>query len=293
MTMTNDFAIFILSHGRPDKIYTLKALKASNYTGKYYIIIDDEDKTADRYKELYREKVIQFNKSEIASRTEEADNFNDKRAIIYARNACFEIAKKLNIKYFMQLDDDYTGFRYTADENWLYLNKRPKIKDLNRTINIMLDFYKSTSILAIAMSQGGDYIGGENSSVFKKRLARKAMNSFLCSTERPFKFVGRVNEDVNTYTWLQSIGGIFFTFARYRLEQKQTQSNSGGMTEMYLDSGTYIKSFYTVMFQPSSVKIRLMGNNQKQANVRKRLHHHIDWLRTAPKIISEDYNKLK
>lgn len=37
------FAVFILSHGRANNIITIQALKKSNYTGKIYIIIDDED----------------------------------------------------------------------------------------------------------------------------------------------------------------------------------------------------------------------------------------------------------
>ena len=47
--MLNDFAVFILSHGRADNIKTLKMLEDGNYTGDWYIVIDNEDKTADRY----------------------------------------------------------------------------------------------------------------------------------------------------------------------------------------------------------------------------------------------------
>ena len=66
------------------------------------------------------------------------------------------------------------------------------------------------------------------------------MNSFLCSTDRPFKFVGAMNEDVNTYTTLGSRGNLFFTFTSLQLDQKETQSQAGGITDMYLKYGTYI-----------------------------------------------------
>ena len=39
----DNFAVFILSHGRPDHIKTLKALQKGHYTGKTYIVIDNED----------------------------------------------------------------------------------------------------------------------------------------------------------------------------------------------------------------------------------------------------------
>lgn len=111
------------------------------------------------------------------------------------------------------------------------------------------------------------------------------MNSFFCDTERPFYFIGRINEDVNTYTTLASRGDLFFTLNNVQLVQTTTQSNKGGMTDVYLDSGTYLKSFFSVITMPSAVIIRDMGDNHR------RLHHHIKWNNTAPKIINQKYKK--
>jgi hypothetical protein len=69
------------------------------------------------------------------------------------------------------------------------------------------------------------------------------------------------------------------------LTQKQTQSNSGGMTDLYLDSGTYVKSFYSVMYAPSCVKVKAMGQTNK------RLHHEVDWSAAAPCIVKAEYSK--
>ena len=44
------FCAFILSHGRPDKVYTYKALQASGYTGDIIILCDNEDKTIHQYR---------------------------------------------------------------------------------------------------------------------------------------------------------------------------------------------------------------------------------------------------
>ena len=111
------------------------------------------------------------------------------------------------------------------------------------------------------------------------------MNTFFCSIDRPFKFIGRINEDVNTYTNYQSKGNVFFSIPFIQIDQLQTQSNEGGMTDVYLSSGTYIKSFYTVIFSPSCCKISLMGRTNK------RLHHRINWDNAVPKIINEKYKK--
>lgn len=284
--MIKNFAAFILSHGRANNVITYDTLIKTGYTGDIYIIIDNEDKTAKEYYDKFGDKVVMFDKKKIAKTFDEADNFNDRRAIVYARNACFDIAKDLGIKYFIQLDDDYTTFRFAANDKGEYITSNTAITKLDKIFEAMLNFYKSTNIHSIAMAQGGDFIGGENSRVFKEKLARKCMNSFICSTDRPFQFVGRINEDVNNYTHKGSLGYLFFTIATVRLEQKQTQSNEGGMTDIYLDNGTYIKSFYSVIFQPSAVTISLMGNKNN------RLHHRVNWNATTPVILDEKYKKI-
>ena len=275
----DDFAIFILTHGRPNNVHTFKTLFKSGYTGPIVIVIDNEDKSSDEYYKKF-ERVEMFNKKEVSQTFDEADNFNDRRSIVYARNACFKIAEKLGYKYFLQLDDDYTYFEYRV-----YNEKRlfpQKVLNLDAVILAYLDFYKKTNFATISMAQGGDFIGGKNNKMAKRpTVFRKCMNSFFCSTDRPFTFVGRINEDVNTYVKKQSVGLLMGTVPFIALGQKTTQKNKGGMTELYLDSGTYIKSFYTVIFSPSCCKIKMMGDKHK------RLHHSIKWDCAVPKIISE------
>lgn len=284
MKCPDDFCAFILTHGRPDKVYTIKSLRDSGYTGKVFLVVDDKDKTLPEYKKLYGDNVLVFSKDEIVKTFDEGDNFNDRRAIIYARNACFELAKKVGCKYFIQLDDDYTkwNYKYGLDGNY----GEWQIKNLDSIMLSMLNFYKKTPALSVAFAQNGDFIGGaEGSNAQSIALKRKCMNTFICSTDRPFSFFGRINEDVNTYTNLAHRGGLFLTVLNVAIIQKQTQSNKGGMTDLYLDSGTYVKSFYTVMYSPSMAKIGEIGTTQR------RLHHRIKWSNAVPVILNESYKK--
>lgn len=279
----DNFVAFILTHGRPDNVITYKSLRKQGYTGKIIVVIDDEDTTADRYYENF-DDVEMFSKEAIAKTFDEGDNFNDRRSIVYARNACFEIAKKRGYKYFIQLDDDYRRYEYRVYNE--QKQKPIRIKNLDNVFGALLDFYKKTNFATIAMAQGGDFIGGKNNKMAKRpTIYRKAMNSFICSTDRPFTFQGRINEDVNTYTSEASKGLLMGTIPLVALVQKTTQSNKGGMTDIYLDNGTYVKSFYTVLFSPSSCKVRPMGDT------RMRLHHAIDWDRAVPKLIKESLKK--
>ena len=96
-----------------------------------------------------------------------------------------------------------------------------------------------------------------------EKMKRKAMNSFICSVDRPFQFVGRINEDVNTYTTLGSRGCLLLQVPQVALNQKQ------------------------VMMMPSSVKVGVMGHSEET----KRLHHVINWNNTVPKILDERFKK--
>lgn len=276
-----NFAVFILTHGRPKNVKTYNTLKNHGYTGRIYLVIDDEDDTENEYREKYGDKVVQFSKREIEKKFDIGDNFTNKRGvIIYARNACFEIAQKLGITYFCELDDDYDSFSFRFNENGEF--KCSQIRNMDVVFSLMLDYYISLGdrCKTIAMAQGGDFIGGGHGRFGKEiKLFRKAMNSFICSTQRPFTFVGRINEDVNTYVSRGYKGDLFLTINLVCLNQVQTQSNKGGMTETYLESGTYLKSYYSIMYHPAAVKIAMMGN------INKRLHHQINWNAVAPKIV--------
>lgn len=283
--MNEDFAVFILTHGRPDNVKTLSTLKKCSYTGKVYFIVDNEDKTIDKYIKNFGDELVKvFDKKYYADMIDEANNFDNRKVIVHARNSCFDIASDLDLKYFIELDDDYTAFDYrlVIDENIIF---KP-IKNIDNIFDKLIDYYKSSNIDSIAFSQGGDFIGGiDNGKALYRFSKRKCMNSFLLSTDRKFKFIGSINEDVNSYTYLQSIGKLFLTIPFVSLTQKQTQKTSGGMTDIYLDKGTYVKSFTTVLFHPSGVNVSMMNANNK------RLHHSISWKNTVPMIISDKHKK--
>lgn len=283
-----EFAVFILTHSRPDNVKTLTTLKRCNYTGDIYFIVDNEDKTVDKYiKNFGIENVKIFDKKAVADRIDEGNNFDERRTITMARNACFEIAKELGIPYFIELDDDYTSFDYRIDTNSTENRGDIKlIKNIDRVFDYLLDYYKNSSFTSIAFAQGGDFIGGINNGKASYRFnKRKCMNSFICSIERPFKFIGAMNEDVNTYTTEGSRGKLFFTIPFVLLTQTATQSNKGGISDMYLKYGTYCKAFTTVMMHPSGVRVAMMNSSNP------RIHHTIRWINTTPMILSEKYKK--
>ena len=281
-----DFVVFILTHGRVDNQYTYRSLCEQGYTGRCVFVLDNEDGQVEEYKRRYgADNCYVFDKLAMSKRIDEVFR-GDRRVIVYARNACFDAARALGYKYFIELDDDYTSFVWRFDEECAYSPKTPKIKSLDVVFESMLRYYINTPLTSLAMAQGGDFIGGSSNQMLRSiGTKRKAMNSFICSVDRPFEFKGRINEDVNAYTQLTSVGKIFLTIVQCNLQQKITQSNGGGMTDVYRDSGTYVKSFSSVIVFPSGVKVTLLNSHHK------RIHHNVYWEHTAPKILQEKWRK--
>ncbi len=276
------FAVFILTHGRPDNCLTYETLKKCGYTGKVFLILDNLDKTESKYREKYGDEVIVFDKDAVAKVVDRGDNAPGLGTAMFARNACWDIARGLGLTHFVQLDDDYTNFQYRFDNEMRY---SPKVcRNLNRVFNIILDFVDESGADSVAMAQGGDYIGGEDATMSQQpELKRKCMNSWFCVTARQFPFTMRMNDDVTAYVVNGIKGKLFFTLNQVNLNQIPTQAAAGGMTELYRDAGTYVKTFYTIMASPSSVKAGILRGKSGA----KRVHHMVNWDSTVPKIIRE------
>lgn len=128
--MRDDFAVLILTHGRADNVVTMKTLQRQGYSGKWYMVIDDEDDMADDYRRNFGEEhIVTFCKQEAVDRADTMDNLDEHRAILYARNESFRIARDLGLKYFLMLDDDYSDFLFRFPEGKKMASKTPRGKD--------------------------------------------------------------------------------------------------------------------------------------------------------------------
>lgn len=279
----NDFAVMIICHGRAENTPTYVTLRNYGYTGRIIIVCDDEDKDLPNYQAIYPEVQV-FSKQEVLKYTDPMDNKHDMRCAVYARNACFDIAEKEGIKYFAEFDDDYTTIPYRWEEDGVLYRSRGA--NLDDVFEAYIEFLEtSDDIYSVAFGQPGDYIGGVGSRLHQMVYRRKCMNSWICKTDRRFTFNGTQNDDCTTYCIEGSRGKLFLTFDGIMIDQPETQQVKGGMTDMYLGTGTYQKTWYTIMACPSFVKAGMMGDRHW------RIHHSINHDSAYPMIISSRYKK--
>lgn len=282
MYKKNEFAVIIPTHGRADRVFTHESLRKSGYTGDIFLLCDDEDKELNQYKKRYGDKVLVFSKDEYAGKFDKMDNFGNKACVVYARNAIYDAAKSVGLKYISVADDDYTCFQYRITPDGGYYGKN--IKNADEVFSVYLDFLIESGIDTICFAQGGDYIGGsENQKVVDGfKTSRKMMNLYFFDVNKPLEFKGTINEDLTSSVTEGRVGKIILTSYMNSITQKETQSNAGGLTEIYLEVGTYVKSFYSVIAAPSCVQVAPMGDSSL------RLHHAVKWKHAVPKIIREN-----
>ena len=285
--------IFILTHERAEEITTYRLLQQYPVEYPVYIVVDDQDKQLDLYKELFGERLLIFNKEQIIQEynIDLAENFKNYLNITVPRTACFKLAKELGYDCFLELDDDYTRISYKVPLGTVLKDIKVPSADLNKILKYHFEFLMSTPVDSVALGQAGDYIGGVNASVVKHGSKRKAMNFLFMRTENVVKFSGTLNEDVTCYTNEAMKGKIFLTFPFVSVAQIESQQLEGGLEHIYKDYGTYVKSFYSILYTPSAIKIATMAGNNKDARGHTRIHHNVLYNNCTPKILSESYKK--
>lgn len=288
--MRDDFGVVIISHQRADDLrdrLTVKTLRQGGYTddnGTIIVVIDDEDRDLEKYK-AYFKNVHVFNKRQVFREKDidMMDNFGRMESATYARNIVFDVARSYGLKYFCLMDDDIRELQYRHVEHGMLRAKN--IPDLHWFFGVMVDWLRDTGALSVGMIGGGDIIGGMHNSKFKHGIIRRVCNVFFCDVDQPMDFRGTMNEDIVAYTRAGFLGKLCMSHMNIAALEPPTQSVKGGMTEIYLECGTYMKAFYPLMMNPGAVKISCFGETYT------RIHHRITGDSMYVKVLNEKWRK--
>lgn len=280
---SKDFAVFILSHGRADTISTYKKLRDGGYTGRTYVVIDNEDDQEDLYRQKFGDDIIQFDKRDYLEKTDLGDLDTDRRIGVFARNFIQDEAKRLGYKFHLQLDDDVHSFAYRIVQDGRL--RSIKCNHLDEVFDGMVELMQETSITALSFGLSSYYIGGAENNNVQEGMIRKTMTTFLMRADDLQYFHMRMNDDITTSLINGMRGKLYYTYMPVMVYVDMTQVQHGGMTDIYKKNGTYRKLFYSVMCCPSCVKVSAMGITEY------RIHHEISWNNAVPKLLSERWCK--
>lgn len=273
--------IYILSYNSKD-VATFNTLNRFGNQINTSIIVGTDDPILEHYKKKYRDNLLIFDKDTIE--VDLMNNFEEKKFPIFAREYAYQHAMENNITHYVLLEDDYTLFGIRYVENGKLKGQSINITDWFIFLLKLTDSFKGK--IQIGISQSGDYIGGKDNAMFTKGYRLKLMNSYFINCKYPIHFKGSINDDVNTAILLPTQNGaIPVTIGRILLNQKDTQSNGTALQDIYLKYSTYTKSMYSVMLNPSAVKIFTLST------AHPRLHHHVSANKVYPKLLDPKYKK--
>lgn len=223
--MRDDFAVFILTHGRAKQQKTVKTLKRCGYTGRLYLIVDDEDKELDEYIRLYGSDVITFSKREIEPCFDTMTNKKEYGSAVYARNASYDIAHSLGIRWIFMCDDDISNLQYRVLKNKEL--KSVNIYNIDKLFERMCDIANAGKVCIFGFSQAGAFIGGANKTYLSGHQ-RKVSQAMLYDANNPITFRGVFYEDLIVALDAGTAGRVAMSTMLVSIQSPAMASNGGG-----------------------------------------------------------------
>lgn len=251
--MRNDLAVFILTHGRANEQKTLETLSKSGYSGKVYLVIDDEDAQKELYEQLYGEQILIFSKREIEPRCDTFTNQEEWRTVMYARNKTYELARDLGLRYVLVCDDDITRFTFRYEDGGSL--RGASITDFDSLLDKMADCMEAGHISIFGFSQSGAFFGGLGSDKWKKGCQRTCSQAMMIDAEDQLPWRCIFGEDLHVSLDAGNMGKTVLSTMMVSIESPERTTNKGGLHDLYASSNMYTTFFYSVIAFPSIVKL--------------------------------------
>ena len=283
--MRDDFAVFIITHGRPDKQLTYNTLQKCGYTGKLYFVIDNTDNTIQEYIDNYgTDNIIVFDKNHYIN-SDEFDNGTNEgiyACAIYARRAVEDIAKALGLTYFCMFDDDILNFTIRVPLNGSL--KGVKILNMDYIFDAYLCLLENANICCLGFGYAILYYSTRYFFEDKRPLP---FQGFIRKVSVPIKWNCWYGEDELAGYFSNSLGKLW-TVVPFVMTTIAPEA-SGAMANTYKTYNSYIRSFAELRYKPNDLIIAKCSRGVYKGEFRLHKKNYY-WF---PKILSDKYRTEK
>ena len=250
------YGIFIISHGRP-WCTTPSALLKAGYTGEWFIVADNLDDT--QYEDLYPNHVIRFDKPAYMAKVDTVDNFGIVKSSLYARHACFDLARERHYDCFGLFDDDISGFSYRYTDCGVL--RCACIRDIDTVFEAYCEFAMCSDAACVAFINENTLIGGISNRAVVDGYTYEPFNTYIINTHRPqIPFTGSMEEDVSYVYMNNNVGNLCIAIMPvvYRMASMPWYVDdsgdlaSGGCHDVYSHYGEYVCRAYGLITFPGN-----------------------------------------
>lgn len=278
------FAVFILSHKRAYRVETYDTLIRGGYTGKIYIVVDNQDPMLNVYQERFGDSVLVFDKQTYIDKTETLETSKMKSSAVYARNAIEQYARDFVLDVFGMFDDDIISFRY----RWID-GKVVRSLSVNGGLDLVFESYAQyildTGIACTSFPFTMFYVSGVHE--LNKRISeyRHTYQIHIRNAHKPVEWKGIINHDTITQLLTAKYGYIWWSIPHLVFDAKPMNKESGGLKEVYDSLRDLDMAFIAVMTCPDCCVITASNGERSTLQIKENKYT------SYPMIVSSRYKK--
>jgi hypothetical protein len=272
--------IFIPSYHRPNNIKTAKYfIEKKGYNAKnIHVVIDDATDDIEQYTEECERlgcNLHIFNMKESIKTYDYVHRVSElRRSAGQCRNMFFDIAKQLNINFYIVIDDDTK--KYEIKPFAIYM-RMAILEDFELVFEGVKEFMQRQKIGVFALSQTGDMFSVPDNRMFRK----KVMNTTFYNTKYIYKGEkSALDSDTSQFANIMNEGYFTGSVATgLALNPESSATQKGGLTPTYNENRLLSKALVIPIQFPS------LCHAERQKKNGNRLHHRIKYKNLFPCII--------
>lgn len=142
--------------------------------------------------------MLVYNKQDYINSTDTCYNQPKRRVAVYARNACYDLAKTIGKRFFFVVDDDLKFMQAKTIEGQSLRGKKVRKSIVFKILNAYKDWQEKSRFACVGFAGVGEFLGGIKSQIIKKGVARILQNFYCCDVEKRLEFKSVFCEDVTT-----------------------------------------------------------------------------------------------
>lgn len=283
------FAVFILSHNRADRVETYDTLRNSGYTGKIYVVVDDEDPQLARYMERFDNKLdvglINFGKEPMIEIADTVYPEKKRSSALYARNFIESFAPMLGYDVFAMMDDDITSFRFRWVEDGSVKSQIVSTQ-MDKVFEYYAQYMLDADIATTSFPFSMFYISGTSGLDKKITESRHTYQIHIRNAKFPVDWVSVINQDTITQLQTMQVGYIWWSIPFLVFDAEPMNCKSGGLKSVYDSIKDFDMAFLAVMTNPSCCKVAYSSGPRSTMQIKENKHT------SYPMIVSERYMKV-